>query len=37
MNEICKDVSSKQEAMSIAKKHIDDFYNIANAVIVDNG
>ncbi len=37
MNEICKDVSSKQEAMSIAKKHIDDFYNIANDVIVDNG
>ena len=37
MNNISKDASSKEEAISIARSHKDDFYNIAIDTIKDNG
>ena len=37
MNYISKDVSSKEEAIAIANKNIDEFYNIAKKVVFDNG
>ena len=37
MNSISKDITSKEEAINIAKKNKDNFYNIAKKVILDNG
>lgn len=37
MNELCADLSTKEEAINISKNHIDDFKNIALNVIKDNG
>ncbi len=37
MNELCADLSTKEEAINISKNHIDDFKNIALTVIKDNG
>lgn len=37
MNSLCSNVSSKQEAISIAQNHVEDFENIAKRVISDNG
>lgn len=37
MNSLCANVSSKQEAISIAQNHVEDFKNIAKRVISDNG
>ncbi len=37
MNSICSKTTSKEEAISIAGSHINDFYNIANNVIKENG
>lgn len=37
MNSLCKDVSSKDEAISIAQNHIQDFESIAKSVIHNNG
>lgn len=37
MNSICSNTVSKEEAISIAKAHIDDFYDIANNVIKEKG
>ena len=37
MNSLCSNVSSKQEAISIAQNHVEDFKNIAKRVISDNG
>lgn len=37
MNSICKNCSSKQEAISIAKSHIDEFKQIALKTIVNQG
>lgn len=37
MNDISKDASSKEEAISIARSHMDDFYKIAIDTIKDNG
>lgn len=37
MNDLCKNVSTKQEAINIANKHLDDFRNIAQNVIKQNG
>lgn len=37
MNEICKDVDSKEEAIQIAQNHKEEFRSIALATIKDNG
>lgn len=37
MNSICKDISTKEEAIQIAQSHKDEFYNIAKKVIADKG
>ena len=37
MNSLCSSVCSKDEAMNIAKSHVDDFKAIAKNVIVSNG
>lgn len=37
MNSICKDETNKEEAIRVANKHIDEFYEIANKVIKENG
>ena len=37
MNYISKDISSKEEAIKIAKENENKFYNIAQRVIYDNG
>lgn len=37
MNTLCANVSSKEEAITIANDHIDDFQKIANEVISKNG
>lgn len=37
MNYISKDISSKEEAIKIAKENENEFYNIAQRVIYDNG
>ena len=37
MNSLCSNVSSKEDAMNIAKEHIEDFENLARTVISDNG
>lgn len=37
MNDLCSNISSKEEAISIANEHIDDFYKIAKQVIKNNG
>ena len=37
MNIICKDISSKEEAIKIAKQNKEEFYNIAKKVINNNG
>lgn len=37
MNTLCANVSSKDEAITIANDHIDDFQKIANEVISKNG
>lgn len=37
MNNLCSNISSKKEAISVANEHIDNFYTIAKEVIIDNG
>lgn len=37
MNSICKDISSKNDAIRIANENKNEFYNIAKKVILDNG
>lgn len=37
MNNLCVDVSSKEEAIQIANDHIDEFYHIAKEVVQKNG
>lgn len=37
MNSLCSNVSSKDEAIALAKKHINDFEDIAKSVISNNG
>lgn len=37
MNTLCKNVSTKEDAIKIANNHIDDFYKIANKTIEDSG
>ena len=37
MNNLCKDVTSKEEAIKISKLHEEDFLNIANNTIKENG
>ncbi len=37
MNSICKDTTSKDEAISIANNHKEEFYTIAKNVLVENG
>ena len=37
MNSICKNISSKDEAIKLAKDNKEDFYNIAKKVIENNG
>lgn len=37
MNSLCSNVSSKQEAISIAKNNIKDFEDIAQKVVLENG
>lgn len=37
MNSLCSGVFSKEEAINIAQEHIQDFENIARAIILDNG
>lgn len=37
MNSLCKDVTSKEEAIKISKLHEEDFLNIANNNIKENG
>lgn len=36
MNRLCTNISSKEEAITIANEHINDFYMIAEKVIIDN-
>ena len=36
MNTLCKDTTSKEEAMTIAKEHEQDFYQIAKNIISEN-
>jgi stage II sporulation protein R len=37
MNDICKDATTKSEAIEIANSHLDDFEQIALSVIYENG
>ncbi len=37
MNNLCSNISSKEEAISIANNHINDFYSIAEKTIKNNG
>ena len=37
MNNICKDVSTKKEAINIANEHLNDFYEIAKHTVEENG
>lgn len=37
MKEISGDISSKEEAMSLARAHLPEFYDIARKTITDNG
>lgn len=37
MNDLCKNSSSKEETIKIVSNHIDDFTQIANTTITDNG
>ena len=37
MNEICSDCSTKEEAISLAQKHQNEFQEIAEKTILDNG
>lgn len=37
MNSLTTDIHSKEEAIQLANKHIDDFYSIAKKVINENG
>ena len=37
MNIVCKDISSKEEAIKIAKENKEEFYNIAKKVINNSG
>ena len=37
MNDICKDASSKEDAIKLAQKHIGDLKKIADYTIIDNG
>ena len=37
MNNICKNCSTKQEAISIANEHKNEFQNIAEQTIIENG
>lgn len=37
MNNLCQNISSKEEAIQIANNHIDDFYAIAKETIAKNG
>ena len=37
MNSLTADIHSKEEAIQLANKHIDDFYSIAKKVINENG
>lgn len=37
MNSICKDVENKEEAIELAKLHLDDFKKIAEDTILENG
>ena len=37
MKEISSDVSSKEDVISLANEHLDDFYSIARETIVSNG
>ncbi len=37
MNSLCKDITSKEEAIKISKLHEEDFLNIANNTIKENG
>ena len=37
MNSLCKDVTSKEESIKISKLHEEDFLNIANNTIKENG
>lgn len=37
MNKLCINISSKEEAISIANNHINNFYNIARETIIKNG
>ena len=37
MNTLCSNVSSKEQAITIANEHLDDFQKIANDVISQNG
>ena len=37
MNNLCSEVETKEEAIEIAKEHLDDFYGIAKETITNNG
>ena len=37
MNSLCSDLSNKEEAINVAKEHIQDFKSIAKNVINENG
>jgi len=37
MNEICKDISSKEDVIILAQNHINDFKKIADYTIIENG
>ena len=37
MNSICKNITTKKEAIKLAKENIDTFHNIAKKVIKENG
>lgn len=37
MDKLCENISSKEEAIKTAKENKDEFYNIAQKVIYDNG
>ena len=37
MNELCINISTKEEALSIANEHLNDFYKIARETVINNG
>lgn len=37
MKEISSNISTKEEVMSLMEEHLDDFYNIANKTITEQG